>query len=360
MRDLSSRCCLAVWGLMLGTLLALPAWATPQLVVVLNSDEGSLSIVDRRTMKEIDRRPVGREPHHLMLTPDGRELVIGSTITNELTFLDPVSGEMRRRLRNVLDPYQLGFSPDGRRLVTAAYRMNHVDIYDATQAGYPLLKRLPLHTLPSHMSFTRDSRLVLITLQGSNQLAAIDLVTQEVAWTADVGEAPAGVYVTADQRRAIVGLTGEDAVVVLDLETRSIVKRVVTGRGAHNIFRMPGDDSRILVTNRVEGTISLFDIPTLEVQATIQAPGGPDDLDFTPDGKQIWVTQRWRRKVMAIDLATRRILGIVNVGRSPHGIYINGPHTVSRSKEPPPEPTERTALTPAPFVPRVPLLPDMR
>ncbi|HJQ59884.1 MAG TPA: cytochrome D1 domain-containing protein [Vineibacter sp.] len=339
------RRCLAAALVVVGIVLAGPSLAVPELVVVLNSDEASLSVVDRRTGKEFDRRPIGREPHHLMLTPDGKELVVGSTVTNELTFLDPVSGELRRRIRDILDPYQLGFSPDGKWFVTAAYRMNHVDIYDA--ADYRLIKRLPLATLPSHMAFTADSAMVLVTMQGSNQVTAIALAKQEVAWTIDVGEAPAGIYVTPDQRRAIVGLTGEDAVAVIDLSSRRVAKWVVTGRGAHNIFRMPDDPAKVLVTNRVDGSISILDTTKLEVLETFRAPGGPDCLDFTPDGKQVWVTQRWRRKVMAIDLATKQILNIVNVGRSPHGVYINGPHTVSRSVAAPPVPTDKTAFSPS-------------
>ena len=34
-----------------------------------------------------------------------------------------------RVVRNIIDPYQLGYSPDGKWFVTAAYRMNHVDMY---------------------------------------------------------------------------------------------------------------------------------------------------------------------------------------------------------------------------------------
>lgn len=354
MRSVLARRCLAAVAVMLGIVASMPALANPPLAIVLNSDEASLSIVDRHTMKELDRRPIGREPHHLMLTPDGKELVIGSTVTNELTFLDAVTGEMRRRVRGILDPYQLGFSPDGRWFVTAAYRMNHVDIYE-TQ-GYRLLKRLPLASLPSHIAFMRDSTLVLVTMQGSNQVAAIDLASQAVVWTIDVGEGPAGLYLMPDQNRLLVGLTGEDAVAVVDIAQRRTVKWIVTGRGAHNIFRMPGDEAKVLVTNRLDGTISVLDGMALEVTDTFRAPGGPDDLDFTPDGKQIWVTQRWRRRIMAIDLASKQILGFVHVGRSPHGIYINGPHTVSRSVAPPPIQNDKTALSPKlPFKPRTTL-----
>ncbi len=324
-------------------LFAVSVQAMPETAIVLNSDEASMSVVDRRTMTEIERIPVGREPHHLILTPDGKDLVVASTVTNELLFLDPVTARERKRVRNIVDPYQLGYSPDGKWFVTAAYRMNHVDIYEAKDLR--LVKRLPLHSLPSHFTFSADSNFVFFTVQGSNQVAALDLAKQEIVWTVDVGEAPAGIHVFPDQKRLLVGLTGEDAAVVVDIATRGVSKRIVTGKGAHNIFRMPADDKRVLITNRVEGSMSIIDLEKLEVVDTIRVSGGPDDVDFSPDGKIAWVTQRWRRRVAAVELSTRKILGTVLVGRSPHGIYINGPHTVSRSVLPPPEPSDATAST---------------
>ncbi len=132
-----------------------PQAQTPYTVIVTNSDEGSMSIVDRQSMTEIRRIPVGREPHHAILTPDGKDLIIASTVTNELQFVDPVTGQERRRVRNIIDPYQIGFSPDGQWFVTAAYRVNHVDVYDAKDLR--LVKRLPLFSLPSHLTFSADS-----------------------------------------------------------------------------------------------------------------------------------------------------------------------------------------------------------
>ena len=69
------------------------AWhAAPALadsVVVLNSEQATFSVINRPSMTETGRVPVGREPHHLVLTPDRNDLVIASTVTNELLFLDP-------------------------------------------------------------------------------------------------------------------------------------------------------------------------------------------------------------------------------------------------------------------------------
>ena len=44
-------------------------------------------------------------------------------------------------------------------------------------------------------------------------------------------------------------------------------------------------------------------------------------MELTKDGKQLWVTSRWIKKVTIIDMATKQILKQIPVGKSPHGIY---------------------------------------
>ena len=98
-------------------------------VIILNSEEASYSIVSRTARTELGRQPLGREPHHMIVTPDGKEILIASTVTNELVALDAKTGEKKRVVRDIIDPYQLGYSPNGAWFVTAAYRLDHIDVY---------------------------------------------------------------------------------------------------------------------------------------------------------------------------------------------------------------------------------------
>src|SRR5262249_19552763 len=77
--------------------------------VVLNSDDDSLSVIDGDSYREISRIHIGRSPHHLMLTPDGKDLIIAMSGGNELVFIDRVTGAIKQRLE-ASDPYQIGFS----------------------------------------------------------------------------------------------------------------------------------------------------------------------------------------------------------------------------------------------------------
>jgi YVTN family beta-propeller protein len=288
-------------------------------VIVLNSEEASYSVLSRSLRTEIARMPLGREPHHLIATPDGKEVLIASTVTNELVVLDAKTGERRRVVRDIVDPYQLGFSPDGQWFVTAAYRLDHVDIYRAD--GFKLAGRVFIEGMPSHLDFDKDSKTAFVTLQQTGRVVALDLKTQAIKWSIEIGKAPAGVTMLPDNKRLLVALTGQDGLVVMNPADGSVTARLKTGKGAHN-FWPKGDGRHWFLSNRIEGTVSLIDTQDLTVVNTIRVAGGPDCMDITPDGKELWITQRFLRRIAIVDLTTLKVIGSIPVGKSPHGVFI--------------------------------------
>jgi YVTN family beta-propeller protein len=302
---------LAVLALLLAPYVARAA----DLAFVINSNDASVSLVDIATHQEIRRIPMLREPHHMALTPDHRSLVIGDTAGNALFFLDPHTGAVQRQAV-ISDPYQLQYSPNGRFLTIAGLARNQIDIYDATSLA--LLHRIPARSMPSHLNYSPDSGRVFVSLQGTNQLIAIETATGRVLWNTKVGRTPAGVL--WNRGKLLVGIMGEAHFAVVDPADGHVERTIPTGRGAHTMF-LTHDGKLIYATNRIDGTLTVIDPATLAVLRTIHVPGGPDDLDFTQDGK-IWAALRFAQSVAILDPATGAIERIP-VGRSPHGIWLN-------------------------------------
>lgn len=294
-------------------LLARPAAA--DLVYVLNSGDSSISILDAITRQELRRIPALREVHHLVLSPDGRDLLIADSGGNEIFFVDPATGDIRRRER-ISNPYHLDFSPDGRFLVICSLRRNQVDIYDGRTIA--LIARLRMPEKPSHMAFRPDSSVVYVTLQGSGTVAAISLATHQALWEAPVGREPAGIV--WHRGKLIAGIMGADHFAVLNPETREIEKQIPVGRGAHTIFAQP-DGRALWATSRVQSRLAEIDPSTLDVRRIIDLPGGPDCIAFDPDGR-LWVTLRWAGRIARVDTRTGEV-ETIRVGRSPHGIFIH-------------------------------------
>ena len=98
-------------------------------VIVLNSGEATLSLIDETTRQVVGTVPTGKEPHHLMATPDNSSLIVANSVSNNLMFVDPKSGQVQRWVENIEDPYQIGFSPDHKWFVTTGLRLDRLDIY---------------------------------------------------------------------------------------------------------------------------------------------------------------------------------------------------------------------------------------
>ncbi|HEY0419798.1 MAG TPA: YncE family protein, partial [Acetobacteraceae bacterium] len=193
---------------------------------------------------------------------------------------------------------------------------NQTDVYEA--GTYRLVKRFPLSSMPSHMDFSRDGAVVYVSLQGTGKVAAIDLRGMAVLWTAPSGPAPAGVMLHNNQ--LLVANMGADDVAVMDPKDGHLISRIRTGKGAHQLFRSP-DGKRIYVNNRIDSTTVALDAATLKPERTYKLPGGPDDLEFAPDG-HIWFTMRFAHRLAVLDPVSGAYSQI-DVGRSPHGIYLN-------------------------------------
>ncbi|TCZ65419.1 YVTN family beta-propeller repeat protein [Roseicella aquatilis] len=331
----------APFALLLGLAGLLPTAARADLVYVLNSADASISVIESSTRQEVRRIPVLREPHHLILSPDRTELMIGDSAGNEMIYVDPTSAEVTRR-EKFSNPYHMELSPDGRLLVVTSLRRDQVDIYDA--ATRTLQARLRVPDKPSHLAYTPDSRIAFVTLQGARGLMAIDLATAKPLWTTEVGPQPAGV--TWHNGKLLVGIMGADTVAVVNPADGKVERTIQAGRGAHTVFASP-DRKTLYVNSRVDSRITVLDGETLEPKASWPLPGGPDCIAFDPQGR-LWVTLRWIARVAVVDPATGAA-ETFPVGRSPHGIYVAPraeplpPLTISETVPPPAEVTPAAA-----------------
>ena len=302
---------------------SMPAARPP--ILVLNSLDASVSVIDPVSWKELRRLATGKEPHHLYLTPDDKTVIVANAASNSLTFIDPRTAEIQRTVTDIADPYHLRFSPDMKWFVTASNRLHRVDVYrwrrDAAQP-FELVKRTEAPRTPSHLFIDSKSSVVYCTLQDSDELLAIDLATLAVRWKIKVGKMPADCFLTRDDRHLLVALTGDKLVEIHDVSgaTPQLVKRLETGDGAHS-FRARGDGRHVFVSNRVANTISQIDLVSFTVVASLPGPSGPDDMDVTADGKLLLVASRWAGKLSVVDIETRKVLRQVPVGRSPHGVW---------------------------------------
>ncbi|WP_231969719.1 YncE family protein [Polynucleobacter necessarius] len=79
----------------------------PKLAAILNSGSASVSLIDMATRQVIKTIPVGKEPHHLMITPDQKTLLIANAAGNDVVLMNPTTGELTGRIPDIIDPHQI-------------------------------------------------------------------------------------------------------------------------------------------------------------------------------------------------------------------------------------------------------------
>jgi YVTN family beta-propeller protein len=292
---------------------AAPAFAGTPLAMVMNSGEASVSVIDMGTRQVVKTVQTLREPSHWALSPDRSKLYIADASGNALFVLDPETGAAMGSKR-IADPYQLGYTPDQKYLVVNALRINHVDVYDA--ASLALVKRFSVGSMPSHLDFSPDSRWSFNSMQGSDTLVSLDLVSMTVRWRSRIGPTPAGVLWL--NGKVLVCLMGSNGLVEVDPVSGAVLRHVETGVGAHNLFLT---SDTLYVSNRLGGSLAALDPATLAVRRVYTLPGGPDDMGVAPDGK-LWIAMRFAETVAVMDPESGEYESI-DVGRSPHGIFLN-------------------------------------
>jgi YVTN family beta-propeller protein len=113
---------------------------------------------------------------------------------------------------------------------------------------------------------------------------------------------------------------------VRDPATLQLIRRLPTGAGAYNVEPSP-DGKWVLVTNKKDQSVSVFDTQTWTEAARVKTTKRiPHGIAFSPDGKYAFVTQESvgtdPGAVDAIDLATLTRVASLPLPLQPTGIAL--------------------------------------
>ncbi len=329
--------------------LAPAARAAKPMVYVPNSAQDTVQLIDPATFRVIRTFHVGREPQHVVPSWDLSTLWVNSDKGNQLTPINPRTGKQGRPV-HVEDPYNLYFTPDGRHALVMAERLHRIDVRNPHTMA--LQRSLPVKCWGiNHADYTADLKHFVASCEFSGELLVIDREATKVEKVINLNKAkspgadspmhakmstgpkaqirpgasamPQDVRLTPDGRWFLAADMLRNGLWVIDAKTFRIKRFVHTGKGAHGIYPSR-DATRIFVTNRDEGTVSVLDATTLEQVARWTIPGGgsPDMGGVTADGTQLWLSGRYSSRVYVFDTTTGRLLKSIRVNAGPHGTAV--------------------------------------
>jgi YVTN family beta-propeller protein len=175
------------------------------------------------------------------------------------------------------------------------------------------------------MDFSADGSYLIATCEFSGQLIKVDVRREKVVGilTLPGGGIPQDVKLSPDGKLFYVADMGRGGIWEVTGSPFRVLRFIPTGAGTHGLY-VSRDATRLYITNRGEGSISVLDLRTRRLVTKWRIPGGgsPDMGNVSADGRVLWLSGRWDGVVYAIDTSNGKLLAKVPVGVSPHGVCV--------------------------------------
>jgi DNA-binding beta-propeller fold protein YncE len=152
---------------------------------------GSASEIDLATGATVKVHPVATMTEGIAVTPDGREVWLGSNDQRTVSVLDAASGQVTARIQGFTFPYRLGITPDGATAVVVDAQADRIVLVDV--ASRKITGEIGGLGSPRGVSIAADSRTAMITSAGTSSVILVDLVAKRELKRYPVGRAPDGV-----------------------------------------------------------------------------------------------------------------------------------------------------------------------
>lgn len=297
------------------------------LVYVPHNGSGAVWVIDPATFKVVAKYRVGRELQHVVPAYDMKTLYATDDLGNRLIPFNPVSGLPGHPIP-VTDPYNLYFTPDGRYAISVAEAHRELVWYDPHTWQQKGVTSTPKCAGIDHADFSLDGRIAVFTCEFAGRVAVLDVASHKVLRMVDMPVrhttmGPQDIKLAPDGSVYYIADSDGNGVWVLNGQATRVLRFIPTGKGAHGLY-LSRDATKLYVTNRMEGSVSVLNAYTGAVESKWRIPGGgsPDMGNLTADGSQLWLSGRYNRVVYVLSTKDGKLLARIPVGDGPHGLCV--------------------------------------
>ena len=259
-----------------------------------------------------------RTPYLLVLNKDEATLALVDLKTNTIA----------GRVGTGEGPHEITVSSDGAVAFVGNYGGqtpgSTISVIDL--AARKETRRVDLGVLrrPHGLAFA-DGKLYF-TAEVNRAVARYDPATGQIDWLLGTGQATTHmILVNKDASRMFTANIGGDSVSVIERGASPLawnVTVVPVGKGPEGIDISP-DGKEVWTAHSRDGGVSIIDVAAKKVTQTIDLQTKRSNrLKFTPDGKLVLISDVDTGDLVVVDVAGRREAKRVHVGKSPEGILI--------------------------------------
>lgn len=246
-----------------------------------------------------------------------------------LAFVDPATLQVTSKIATGEGPHEVAVSTDGRTALVANYGTGPNPGSTLSIVDLPARKereRRVLHgLLRPHGTFAIGSH-IYFTAEGSRVAARYDVPSGAIDWIGGTGqEVTHMVVVLGGEKKIYTANIGSSSVSVFDLANApraTGLKQIAVGKGPEGIDVSP-DGKQIWVSHRSDGALSIIDTATDSVTQTVTTGTKmANRVKFTLDGKRVLVSDPPANQLLVFDATSRELIRKIDTEAGPSGILI--------------------------------------
>lgn len=307
-------------------------------------------------------------PHNIAVAPDRRfyyVTIAHGTPYGSLWRFDAATDTVAGRAPVELFPTTISITPDGDLAFVANsdFHGDHPRVNVVSVIHTPTMTKItdiPACDMPHGVKVNHAGTSVWVSCMHSDELLEVEVATLGISRRAPTGSghqvsaagahaamthaapaaapsspaapavdnecAPTFVSVSPDDRTLYVACNHKGTLQVWDAQSLSMKTEVAVGAGAYNVEPSP-DGKYVLVTNKKAQSVSVVDAATFKELARVPTTKKiVHGIAYSPDGRYAYVSQESigadPGAVDVLDLATRKMVGTVPVPAQPTGIVI--------------------------------------
>jgi DNA-binding beta-propeller fold protein YncE len=279
-----------------------------QYVWVALEDARRIAKVDLRKRRVVRKLKVAGNPHNIAV--NGAGLVATTLWGDDRVAL--IKGRWRKGVKIAGAPHDVKIGGD--RVVIAnqgAARLNVLSL-KGKKRGYALLK-----ANPHDVALTPSAHKAWASLEGSDDLAVINLRRKKVKRYVSTGKSPHDLLFSPDGRLWVTDWNG--AFHVFSRKGKLLRSRSL-GEEAHHLAFTP-DGRQVWITDHAAHRVFVVSTRKYKVLKRISIAGSPHHVSITSDGKKAAVADHDRGLLIIYRVATRTRLAKIAVGAGPHGVW---------------------------------------
>jgi YVTN family beta-propeller protein len=174
-------------------------------------------------------------------------------------------------------------------------------------------------TFPPTPSYCKDTGLIFVSNEKSNNLIILDPKTYKVVKDLKVSRRPRDMHFNSDHSKLYVACGDDDVIDIVDVATLEVIGRLATG-SSPEIFALDEKRRRIYVSNEEGSSLSVIDIDQNIIVHEVPTGAEPEGVLISEDGKTVYVTSEVSDLVHMVDPDGGHVTADVVVGTRPRRV----------------------------------------